>query len=93
MALQILNNNGTVYLQGNINASTAQNLVSHFNYLMKDSKKEVTVDIDKVTEIDASGVLALKTLFLKALRNKKTFSIVGYGCKELHTDFNTPSAA
>ncbi len=92
MALQILENNGTVYLKGNINASTAQNLVSHTNHLMNNSK-EITIDIDKVTEIDASGVSALKTLFLNALGNKKTFSIVGYGCKDLYTDFNTPTAA
>ncbi len=92
MALQILEHNGTFYLQGNLNASTAPSLITHLEHTMN-AVKEVTVDIDKVEAIDANGVTALKTLFLNALNNKKTFSIVGYGCKELYTDFNSPSAA
>jgi len=92
MALQILEHNGTFYLQGNLNASTSQSLINHLEHAMN-SVKELTVDIDKVKAIDANGVAALKSLFLNALGNKKTFSIVGYGCKELYTDFNAPSAA
>ena len=92
MALQILEHNSTFYLQGNLNASTSQSLITHLEHTMH-AIKEVTVDIDKVEAIDANGVAALKTLFLNALNSKKPFSIVGYGCKELYTDFNTPSAA
>jgi len=92
MALQILENNGTFYLQGNINATTSQHLIIHIEQIATNAK-EVTLDIGNITEIDDNGVSALKKLFLNALRNKKTFSIVGEGCKELYTDFNTPNAA
>ncbi len=92
MALQILENNGTFYLKGSIDTSTSQSLISHFKHTVG-IIKEVTVNIDKVTMIDANGVTALKKLFLTALNNKKIFSIVGYGCKDLYNDFNAPSAA
>lgn len=87
MALQISENNGTFFLQGNINASTSKYLTTHIERTMN-TVKQVTVDIAKVSAIDTNGVAALKKLFLNASNNNKTFSIVGYGCKDLYNEFN-----
>ncbi len=87
MALQILEQNGTFYLEGNINATTSRSFIIHFEHVIKASKN-VKVDIDKVKEIDSNGVAAFKTLFASALRNHKLFSVMGNGCKDIYDEFN-----
>ena len=61
MALQILEKNGTFELCGKLNTNTSQSFITHFQYLIK-TFKNVTINIDKVKAIDASGVEALKNL-------------------------------
>lgn len=87
MALRILENNGTFHLQGNLNAMTSRAFIIHFEYLIK-SLKNVTVNIDKVKEIDTNGVSAFKTLYANALRQNKLFFVIGNGCKDINNEFN-----
>ena len=86
MALQILENNGTFHLEGNLNATTSRSFIIHFEHLISRLKK-VTVNIEKVKEIDRNGVTAFKILLANALRNNKLFSITGNGCEDIYKDF------
>lgn len=92
MALQILENNGTFHLQGILNATTSRAFMNHFEHLLT-SFKDVTVNIDKVKKIDKKGVLALKTLYVNALRENKLFSVIGNGCKDIYNEFNHQQVA
>lgn len=87
MALQILEHNGTFYLQGNINATTSRSFIIHFEHMIE-TFKNVKINIDKIKEIDSNGVAAFKTLFATALRNHKLFSVTGNGCKDIYDEFN-----
>ncbi|WP_452600343.1 STAS domain-containing protein [Pontimicrobium sp. MEBiC01747] len=87
MALQILEHNGTFYLQGNLNATTSRAFIIHLEHKIE-TVKDVTVNIDKLTEIDANGVAAFKTLFASALKQYKGFFVTGNGCKDIYEEFN-----
>ena len=87
MALQILENNGTFYLKGNLNAATSRAFIIHFEHII-DRFKNVTVNIDKVKEIDANGVAAFKRLLTNALKKHKKFFVIGNGSKDIYNEFN-----
>jgi ABC-type transporter Mla MlaB component len=92
MALQVLENNGIFHLKGNLNATTSRFFIIHFEHLIE-TFKNVTVNIEKVKEIDANGVAAFKILYANALRKHKMFSIIGYGCKDIYDEFNYSQVA
>ncbi|MFT4780420.1 MAG: ABC-type transporter Mla MlaB component [Psychroserpens sp.] len=91
MALQILKQNGIFQLQGNLTTATTRSFIIHFEHIIN-KVKNVTVDIDRVHIIDASGVAALKTLIAIALRSNNIFSVVGYGCKDIYDDYRSVCA-
>ncbi len=86
MALTIKERNGAFCVKGGINAATVNSFKTHFNYIL-DTYGNLTLDIDGVTEIDANGMSALRTLYINAYLKKQDFSIIGYGCKEIYDDF------
>ncbi|WP_290470244.1 STAS domain-containing protein [Lacinutrix sp. MedPE-SW] len=88
MALTILRHQNTFTVKGKINAATASNFKTHFNMTLN-CLKNLTIDINNVTEIDASGVDALKSIYENSKRWNKPFSIVGIGCKDLYEEFLT----
>ena len=92
MALQILENNGTFHLKGNLNSMTSRSFIIHFEYLVS-AYNSVTINVGSLTEIDANGVSAIKLIFAMALRRQKLFSIVGFGSKDLYEDIQSDSAA
>lgn len=92
MALQILEQNGTFHLQGTLNSNPSRSLIIQFEYMMQ-KIQNLTINIDKVSRIDASGVEALKTLMAIALRNGNELSIVGNGSKDIYDDYYAPMAA
>ena len=55
--------------------------------------KEVTLDMDKLTEMDASGMHTLKEMYRNAIHSNNIFFIVGSGCKEVYEDFKYPNVA
>lgn len=65
MELTILRNNNTFTLEGKINASTASNFKTHFNMTLN-CIKDLTIDINKVTEIDTYGVEAIKSIYINS---------------------------
>ena len=83
MALQISKTNGTFELCGNLNTKTSRSFIIYFEYLIN-TFKNVTVNIDKVEEIDACGVKAIKTLIAISLKSNSIFYIIGNGSKDIY---------
>lgn len=88
MALTILRNNSTFTVEGQIVAGTASNFRTHLN-LMLNSLKGVTIDISKVSKIDANGVAAFKAIFKNAKSWNKPFFIKGKGSKDIYEAFQS----
>ncbi len=94
MALQILECNGTFYITGKINSRTSNSFLTHFTHVLRKHEDEaLTINIDKVSEIDRTGVEAFKKLHTTATENQKEFSITGYGCKDIYYEFSYHKAA
>lgn len=92
MALQISENKGTFHLHGSVNVSTTRSFITHFEYIIK-TLKNVKVNIDKIEQIDESGIKAFKTLIALALRNNKFFLVVGDGSKDLYEEYSYTNVA
>lgn len=87
MALKITEDKGIFILDGPINSETVMSLKSHLDYLTAKFNR-VTINIDKVNEIDVKGMSILRQFHLNSFETKSSFSIVGFGCKEIYDDFN-----
>jgi len=86
MALQIIEKNGIFLLNGPINNKTSKSFKSHMDILINELE-DITINIDKVNEIDEAGLMLLRQYHSKSLMDNKDFSIIGYGCKEIYQDF------
>ena len=71
MALQILRNKGTFYLNGNINFSTLSLLSTYFNSIEKNT---ITLNIDNLKNINKEG---LNAIFVILNNINKVFYIEG----------------
>ena len=85
MSLKITENNGILFLNGNINSGTCGFLKNYLESLI-DLKNELTINIESVKEIDVNGVFILKKLFYNAAKRNKTLWITGYGCKDIYDE-------
>ena len=92
MTLQILKKNEIFYLKGRLNNSTLKFFNSYFEYNLS-RNKNVTINIDDVTEIDKNGLEAMRNFTKVAILKQKAFSIVGNGCKEIYDDFKQTNLA
>lgn len=92
MALQISEKKGTFYLKGKLNCSTVRPFIIHFEYFIEHCDA-VIINIDKVKEIDASGLQAIRTLKSIALKSQKMFSTIGYGSKDIQDHFDSLNVA
>ncbi|NNK72571.1 MAG: STAS domain-containing protein [Flavobacteriaceae bacterium] len=92
MGLNITRKEKIFEVEGQINSTTAgyfkTNLIITLNY-----SKELTIDITKVTEIDASGVRALQSIYNDAQSWNKPFCIIGPGSKEIYDKIRCSEAA
>lgn len=85
MALKILRNDNTFTLEGQIDATTASSFQTHFNITLN-TLENLTIDINKVTQIDAKGMNAFKVIYNNAKSWDKPFVIVGLGCKDVYEE-------
>lgn len=92
MALQISEKKGTFYLKGKLNCSTVRSFIIHFEYCITKYDR-IFLNIDKVKEIDVSGLAAIKTLMALALRKNKMLSTIGYGSKDIYDHFDDLNVA
>ena len=86
MSLIITEIKGTFFLNGKINSITSKFLKNHLELLIS-LKKDLTINIEAVQEIDPHGVFVLKDLYKKAINDNNKFWITGYGSKELYEEF------
>lgn len=86
MALKITQQNSVFIIEGTINASTAMHFQNYLESILN-AYEALTIDIENVTEIDASGMKAMRALYSNALIYNRPFYIIGTGCKEVHDDF------
>jgi len=92
MALKITQQNNIITLEGVLNTNTLSSFKNHFTAILN-TNKEVTLDMDKLTEMDASGMHTLKEMYRNAIHSNNIFFIVGSGCKEVYEDFKYPNVA
>jgi len=92
MSLIITENNGTFFLNGNINAETSKLLKNHLESLL-DQKNEITINLEAVTQIDYNGAVVLKSIYNTALQQNVTLLIVGRDHKEINGVFGYNKSA
>ncbi|WP_339623198.1 STAS domain-containing protein [uncultured Winogradskyella sp.] len=92
MSLIITENNGTFFLNGNINAETSKLLKNHLESLL-DQKNQITINLEAVTHINYNGVVVLKSIYNTALQQNVTLLIAGKGHKEINGVFGYNKSA
>ena len=83
MALQIIKTQNEFTVKGEINSTTAKNFKFHFSTLLK-SVKAVTVDLTKVTKIDADGMRSIEEVKYYADIFKRKFILILNKNQEQH---------
>ncbi|MBC8756999.1 hypothetical protein H2O64_20170 [Kordia sp. YSTF-M3] len=92
MALQITAQNGTFLVHGQLNTTTKQSFIIHFEEIIE-LHHNIVINIDGITEIDEAGLEGIKSLIAIAVQNQKMFSVIGNGCKNIYQDFNCSQVA
>jgi anti-anti-sigma regulatory factor len=89
MALTISQQDNTITLEGSLNANTINNFKNHFGYILK-TQQGITVNLDKVIEIDINGINEFKAMYKKAILNQNMFFVIGKGSDSIYEDFKYP---
>ncbi|WP_347924031.1 hypothetical protein [Pontimicrobium sp. SW4] len=93
MALAIKEHLGTHFLEGRLNTTTAEDFLKHFEHVIS-IRGRATINIENLSEIDKTGLSALKRLIINNARYfNKNVCVVGVGCKEIYDDFKSSIAA
>ncbi|QCX39908.1 STAS domain-containing protein [Aureibaculum algae] len=92
MAIKILKTNNIFNVEGQINLTTANYFKTHLTITLN-SSRGLTININKVSEIDESGIQALETIYANALQWNKPFYIVGEGANAVYTKFGHTNLA
>ena len=86
MAVLIENQDNVLFAKGEINQFNAKILKS-FIKSQFEAFDRVVLNINDVKKIDKEGINILTSLYRTSLMKNKSFSIVGYGCKDIYDDF------
>ena len=81
MALKFKQEDNAFVVEGTLNATTVKQFINHLEFLLLYTKG-VTLYIDNVKSIDATGLKAIENLHEKALSYNKPLTILGYACKD-----------
>lgn len=92
MALIITNENGTLFFKGCINSSTSESCRNHLLTILN-KKKPLVINMEAVTKIDTSGLLALYKIYKRALVCNLEFKITGRGRKDIYRALKIPVLA
>ncbi|WP_370226493.1 STAS domain-containing protein [Mesoflavibacter sp.] len=88
MALTITRDKTLFEIVGRIDTSTVKSFETHLK-LMLTNLEDLTLNIDKVSKIDASGMKAIRNLYDNAISNNKKLCITGLGCKEIYEELRS----
>jgi len=86
MNLKITLEKNMFFVEGIINKSTAPLFESHMDFLFH-THQYITLNIERVKEIDQKGMGLLSKFYKVAQRKSKQFYITGNGCKEIYDEF------
>lgn len=86
MAILIENQNNVFNVKGEINQLNAKILKSYIESQFH-AYDRVVLNINDVRKIDKAGINILTSLYQVSLLKKKSFSIIGYGCKDIYDEF------
>ena len=92
MALTITQQNNTIILEGILNAANVNNFKTHFGFIQTESNN-LTLNLTKVTNIDASAMIELKAIYKNAILNQNIFSVKGLRSEELNDAFKYQNVA
>jgi len=87
MESKITNNSGVFEITGSIINENASMIKNHFESLL-DSSEELIMNLDRISNIDASGVNVLTNLYKKAVRKNKALYIIGKENEHLKEAFS-----
>ncbi|MEQ6122898.1 STAS domain-containing protein [Pseudotenacibaculum sp. MALMAid0570] len=86
MAVLIENQNNVFYAKGEINQLNAKILKMYIESQFRKFNR-VILNINDVSKIDKSGISILTSLYYTSISRGKSFSIIGYGCKDIYDEF------
>ena len=86
MAILIENQNNVFNVKGEINQLNAKILKSYIESQFH-AYDRVVLNINDVRKIDKEGINILTSLYQVSILKKKSFSIIGYGCKDIYDEF------
>jgi ABC-type transporter Mla MlaB component len=92
MALRFTHQGEFFMIEGNINASTANQFKTHIEYLMM-TGKSLKLNLDGIKSIDDNGCLALMELLKTSLIYNKKISIIGENKNKILKHFKIKEAA
>lgn len=95
MALTIKENHGVYIVDGVLNSANADSFKDCCDALLN-TKGELTIHIENVTEIDDYGIQVIQTLFTSAKEQQSGFSVIGHITKDLYNrlrDFSRAAIA
>lgn len=92
MALIITQQDYTIILEGTLNAATVKNFKTHFGFV-QNPFNSLTLNIDKLTNIDVSAMIELKFMYEKAIQNNNIFFVEGIRSEEIYESFQYPQLA
>jgi hypothetical protein len=92
MTLQISKQNGTFLVNGLLNSTTIKSFMIYCGCTIAQNES-VVINIDGITEMNNDGLEGIKELTAIAIRNNKTFSVIGNGNKDIHQNYNDSKVA
>lgn len=92
MALTITQQDNTISLEGVLNTQNLKSFLCHFAY-MQNTLNNITLNIDKVSELDEIALNELKELYKNAVINNMMFFVTGSGSEKIYEDFKYPNVA
>ncbi|WP_117885669.1 STAS domain-containing protein [Aureibaculum luteum] len=92
MAIKISKTDNIFNVEGQINFSTANYFKTHLTITLN-SSRGLTININNVSEIDDSGIIALKSIYMNALKWNKPFYIIGEGSNAIYKKYGQANLA
>ena len=86
MALKIIENKGSFFIEGKITCYNVQAMKLHLEYILR-KRNQITINISDVTEMNSDGLLAMTKMYKYAVLTKKLFTVIGKGSEEMHAHF------
>lgn len=82
MSLSIVKEKNVYHLHGNLTDNTSENAFLYFNKKLQE-KSNLSLNLDNVQKIDVKGMATLNDLVELAIKENKSFTVSGWGQKDV----------